>query len=230
MKKFDETYERLLEQYRLDESFFGTLGNLAMAPLKAYKDSVVGAFKDTAIGRAFGELQGKNKKPSEKLKGIQGIINEIKGIIYKTAKSSTKQITFKSKRDGSKKMFNIDDFSANEKKLDTSTPSPSASPQPAVVGKRVEIMRLAKQAVAGMDFSSMVDSNQNLIKSAIKTLTSDEDWKEENPDAKVDENQLLSELKRMLKSQISRANTKVKFEDKLIWLYLLAPSTHIIEV
>jgi hypothetical protein len=91
-------------------------------------------------------------------------------------------------------------------------------------------MRLAKQAVAGMDFSSMVDSNQNLIKSSIKTLTSDEDWKKENPDAKVDENQILSELKRILKSQISRANTKVKFEDKLLWLYLLAPSTHIIEV
>ncbi len=230
MKKFDETYERLLEQYRLDESFLGTLGKLAFSPIKAYYNAVKGALQSTKIGQAFTELGGKNKKPSEKLKGVQGIINEIKGIIDETAKSSTKQITFKSKRDGSKEMFNIDDFFAKEKELDTSTPSPSASPQPAVVGKRVEIMRLAKQAVAGMDFSSMVDSNQNLIKSAIKTLTSDEDWKEENPDAKVDENQILSELKRMLKSQISRANTKVKFEDKLLWLYLLAPSTHIIEV
>jgi hypothetical protein len=242
MKKFDEAYEKLMEQYKLDESFFGDMGrklwNMAKAPFKAYKDAFKTAVMDNPIGRSFSELEGKNQKPSEKLKGVQAIINEIKGIIDETAKSSTKQITFKSKADGSKERFNIDDFFSNEKELDTSTPSPSAtstpspsgSPTPAVVGKRVEIMRLAKQAVAGMDFSYMVDSNQNLIKSAIKTLSSDKEWKQENPDVKIDENQILTEIKRILKSQISRANTKVKFEDKLLWLYLLASSTETIEV
>jgi hypothetical protein len=259
MKKFDEAYERLMEQYKLDESFLGTLGNLIMSPLKAYKDAIVAGFKDTAIGRAFSELQNKIKKPSEKLKGVLAIINEIKRIIDETAKSSTKQITFKSKTDGSRERFNINDFFSNKKELNpststpstsgststpstsgststpspsgsTSTPSPSGSSTPAVVGKRVEIMKLAKQAVASMDFSYMVDSNQNLIKSAIKTLKSDKEWKQENPDVKVDENQILTEIKRILKSQISRANTKVKFEDKLLWLYLLASSTETIEV
>lgn len=250
MKKFDEAYEKLIKRYSLNESFLGTLGNLAMAPLKAYKDAIVNPFKQSVIGQAFSELQGKNQKPSEKLKGVQAIINEIKGIIDETAKSSTKQITFKSKTDGSRERFNINDFFSNKKELNpststpstsgststpspsgsTSTPSPSGSSTPAVVGKRVEIMRLAKQAVASMDFSYMVDSNQNLIKSAIKTLSSDKEWKQENPDVKIDENQILTEIKRILKSQISRANTKVKFEDKLLWLYLLASSTETIEV
>lgn len=251
MKKFDEAYERLMEQYKLDESFLGTLGNLIMSPLKAYKDAIVAGFKDTAIGRAFSELQNKIKKPSEILKGVQAIINEIKGIIDETAKSSTKQITFKSKTDGSRERFNLDDFFSNEKELNpststpstsgststpspsgsTSTPSPSGSTStPAVGEKRGQIMQLAKQAVASMDFSYMVDSNQNLIKSAIKTLKSDKEWKQENPDVKIDENQILTEIKRILKSQISRANTKVKFEDKLLWLYLLASSTETIEV
>ena len=90
-------------------------------------------------------------------------------------------------------------------------------------------MQFAKQSVSTMDFSSMVDSSQNLIKSAIKTLTSDKKWKQQNPDVKVNENEILAEIKKILKAQISRANTKVKFEDKLVWLYLLAPSTHKIQ-
>ena len=213
MKKFDETYEKLMEQYRLDESFLGTLGNMVMAPLKAYKDAIVGAFKDTAIGRAFSELRAKGKsQPAEKAKGMQNIINEIKGIIDETAKSSTKQITFRSK-DSKEEKFTIDDFFKNEKELDVKAP----------------MMQVAKQSVASMDFSSMVDSSQNLIKSAIKTLTSDKEWKQENPDVKVNENEILAEIKKILKAQISRANTKVKFEDKLLWLYLLAPSTHKIQ-
>lgn len=213
MRKFDETYEKLMEQYRLDESFLGTLGNMVMAPLKAYKDAIVGAFKSTKIGQAFTELQGKNKsQPAEKAKGMQNIINEIKVILDETAKSSTKQITFRSKASKEEK-FTIDDFFKNEKELDVKAP----------------MMQVAKQSVASMDFSSMVDSSQNLIKSAIKTLTSDKEWKQENPDVKVNENEILSEIKKILKAQISRANTKVKFEDKLVWLYLLAPSTHKIQ-
>lgn len=218
MKKFDETYERLLEQYRLDESFFGDLGkklwNMAKAPFKAYKDAIKTAVMDNPIGRAFSDLQQKDKtKSAENAKGLQGIINEIKGIIDETAKSSTKQITFRNLNDSKEEKFTIDDFFKNDKELDVKAP----------------MMQFSKQCVSTMDFSSMVDSSQNLIKSAIKTLTSDKEWKQQNPDVKVNENEILAEIKKILKAQISRANTKVKFEDKLVWLYLLAPSTHKIQ-
>lgn len=214
MKKFDETYEKLIEKHRLDESFLGTLGNLALAPLKAYKDAVKTAVMDNPIGRAFSDLQQKDKtKPAENAKSLQGIINEIKGIIDETAKSSTKQITFRSLTDSKEEKFTIDDFFKNDKELDVKAP----------------MMQFSKQCVSTMDFSSMVDSSQNLIKSAIKTLTSDKEWKQQNPDVKVNENEILAEIKKILKAQISRANTKVKFEDKLVWLYLLAPSTHKIQ-
>jgi len=214
MKKFDETYEKLIEKHRLDESFLGTLGNLALAPLKAYKDAVKTAVMDNPIGRTFSDLQQKDKtKPAENAKSLQGIINEIKGIIDETAKSSTKQITFRSLTDSKEEKFTIDDFFKNDKELDVKAP----------------MMQFSKQCVSTMDFSSMVDSSQNLIKSAIKTLTSDKEWKQQNPDVKVNENEILAEIKKILKAQISRANTKVKFEDKLVWLYLLAPSTHKIQ-
>lgn len=214
MKKFDEIYERLIEQHRLDESFLGTLGNLALAPLKAYKDAVKTAVMDNRIGRAFSDLQQKDKtKPAENAKSLQGIIDQIKGIIDETAKSSTKQITFRSLKDSKEEKFTIDNFFENYKESDVKAP----------------MMQFSKQCVSTMDFSSMVDSSQNLIKSAIKTLTSDKEWKQQNPDVKVNENEILAEIKKILKAQISRANTKVKFEDKLVWLYLLAPSTHKIQ-
>lgn len=218
MRKFDETYERLLEQYRLDESFFGDIGrklwNMAKAPFKAYKDAIKTAVLDNPIGRAFSDLQQKDKtKPAENAKSLQGIIDQIKGIIDETAKSSTKQITFRSLKDSKEEKFTIDNFFENYKESDVKAP----------------MMQFSKQCVSTMDFSSMVDSRQNLIKSAIKTLTSDKEWKQQNPDVKVNENEILAEIKKILKAQISRANTKVKFEDKLVWLYLLAPSTHKIQ-
>jgi HSP90 family molecular chaperone len=239
MRKFDETYERLLEQYRLDESFFGDIGrklwNMAKAPFKAYKDAIKTAVMDNPIGRAFSDLQGKDKtKPSKNAKGLEGIIDQIKGIIDETAKSSTKQITFKNLKNKTEEKFTIDDFFKAEKQLDSNqktsipnnTKAGAQKPQPQVLGKRSQTMQFAKQSVSTMDFSSMVDSSQNLIKSAIKTLTSDKKWKQQNPDVKVNENEILAEIKKILKAQISRANTKVKFEDKLVWLYLLAPSTY----
>ena len=215
MKKFDETYERLLEQYRLDESFFGDIGrklwNMAKAPFKAYKDAVVGAFKDTKIGQAFTELQGKNKKP--KLKGVMGLLSEIIPILDKTEKHSTKKFKFKNLSARKEEFFSINDFYLNESKL----------------GTKVDMMDFAKQTISTMDFSSLVDSKQNLIKSSIKEVISSEDWKQENPNVKIDENEAIKQIKNILKSEISRANTKVKFDDKLNWLYLLAPSTYQIQ-
>ena len=90
-------------------------------------------------------------------------------------------------------------------------------------------MDFAKETVSTVDFSSLVDSKQNLIKSSIKEVISSEEWKQENPDVKIDENEAIKQIKNILKSEISRANTKVKFDDKITWLYLLAPSTHQIQ-
>lgn len=213
MRKFDETYERLIEQHRLDESFLGTLGNLALAPLKAYKDAVAGAFKSTKIGQAFTELQGKDKKPSKKLKGVKGLLSEIIPILDKTEKHSTKKFKFKNLSARKEEFFSINDFYLNERKL----------------GTKVDMMDFAKETVSTMDFSSLVDSKQNLIKSSIKEVIASEEWKQENPDVKIDENEAIKQIKNILKSEISRANTKVKFDDKLTWLYLLAPSTYQIQ-
>lgn len=213
MRKFDETYEKLMEQYRLDESFLGTLGNMVMAPLKAYKDAIVGAFKSTKIGQAFTELQGKNKKPSEKLKGVMGLLSEIIPILDKTEKHSTKKFKFKNLSARKEEFFSINDFYLDEKKL----------------GTKVDMMDFAKETVSTVDFSSLVDSKQNLIKSSIKEVIASEEWKQENPDVKIDENEAIKQIKNILKSEISRANTKVKFDDKLTWLYLLAPSTYQIQ-
>lgn len=218
MKKFDETYERLLEQYRLDESFLGALGNLAMKPLKAlaavgkaYGKAIIDPFKNSKIGQAFGSEE--EKKPSKKLQGVKGLLSEIIPILDKTEKHSTKKFKFKNLSARKEEFFSINDFYLNERKL----------------GTKVDMMDFAKETVSTMDFSSLVDSKQNLIKSSIKEVIASEEWKQENPNVKIDENEAIKQIKNILKSEISRANTKVKFDDKLNWLYLLAPSTYQIQ-
>lgn len=217
MKKFDETYERLLEQHRLDESFIGSLAKAVKLPFKAlgavgkaYGKAIIDPIKNSKIGQAFSSDD--KTKPSEKKKGIQAILEEIKVIIDETSRSSAKQLTFKYRSENQR--FLIEHFYKKEEELVSD------------VAKR--LMKIAKIYVSSMDFSSMVDNNPDLIKNAIKTVTSDEKWKQENKDVKVNENEILSEIKKILKAQISRANTKIKFDDKLVWLYLLAPSTQII--
>jgi hypothetical protein len=218
MRKFDETYERLIEQHRLDESFLGTLGNLAMKPLKvlgaigkAYGKAIFDPIKNSKIGQAFGSEE--EKKPSEKLKGVMGLLSEIIPILDKTEKHSTKKFKFKNLSASKEELFSINDFYLKGKKL----------------GTKEDMMNFAKETVSTMDFSSLVDSKQNLIKSSIKEVIASKEWKQENPNVKIDENETIKQIKNILKSEISRANTKVKFNDKLTWLYLLAPSTHQIQ-
>jgi hypothetical protein len=219
MRKFDKTYERLLEQYRLDESLLGNLGKAVMFPLKAvgaigkaYGNAIANVVKGTKIGQAFGSGEG---KPSEKLKVVMELVSEIIPILDKTEKHSTKKFKFKRLSDGKQEMFSINDFYLSETRLGRT---------------KLDMMNFAKETISNMDFSSLVDSKQNLIKSSIKEVISSKEWKQENQNVKIDENETIKQIKNILKSQTSRANTKVKFEDKLNWLYLLAPSTHIIEV
>jgi hypothetical protein len=177
---------------------------------KAYANAILDPIKNSKIGQAFGSGEG---KPSEKLKVVMELISEIIPILDKTEKHSTKKFKFKRLSDGRQEMFSINDFHLSETKLRT----------------KVDMMDFAKETISNMDFSSLVDSKQNLIKSSIKEVISSKEWKQENPNVKIDENETIKQIKNILKSQISRANTKVKFDDKLNWLYLLAPSTYQIQ-